>query len=170
MYTLNLKTIAGKAFSLFLAATLFFSINAMAQVPMQQGQQQQQVNTDFSDEELEGFVNVYVKASEIQQENEMVMMQAIEEEDLELERFNEILTSRQNQESVQDINATPEELAAFNKAAEKIMQVQQEAQTEINELIEEEIGAEKYQQIAMAYQQSPEVQQKVNEMLQEKMQ
>lgn len=168
MKTLNLNAFAGKALTLFLAATLFFSIDAIAQVPMQQ--EQQQVNTDFSDEELEDFVEVYVKASEIQQENETAMMQAIEEEDLELQRFNEILTARQNQESVQEMDATAEELASFNKAAEKIMQVQQDAQNEINQLIEEEIGAEKYQQIAMAYQQSPDVQQKVNEMLQEKMQ
>ncbi len=170
MNTQNSKLFGGKAFAFFLAATLFFSINAMAQqLPMQQGQQQE-VKTDFSDEELEGFVAVYVKASEIQQENETVMMQAIEEEDLELQRFNEILTSRQQQQPAEEINATAEEMAAFNKAAEKIMTVQQEAQVEINQLIEEEIGAEKYQQIAMAYQQSPEVQQKINEMLQDKMQ
>lgn len=169
MNSLNFKSLSGKASVLSFLFVLFFSAGVMAQVPMQ-GDQQQQVNTDFSEEELEDFVDVYVKASEIQQENETVMMQAIEEEDLELERFNEILTARQNQASVQDIDATPEELASFNKAAEKIMEVQQEAQTEINELIEEEIGAEKYQQIAMAYQQSPEVQQKINEKLQQKMQ
>lgn len=168
MNTLNFKSLSGKASVLSFLFVLFFSAGVMAQVPMQEGQQQ--VNTDFSEEELEDFVDVYVKASEIQQENETVMMQAIEEEDLELERFNEILTARQSQESVQDIDATPEELASFNKAAEKIMEVQQEAQTEINTLIEEKIGAEKYQQIAMAYQQSPEVQQKINEKLQQKMQ
>lgn len=169
MNYLNLKSFAGKVSVFSFVFTLFISAGAMAQVPMQQGQQQQ-VNTDFSEEELEGFVEVYVKASEIQQQNETVMMQAIEEEDLELQRFNEILTSRQQQQSAEEINASAEELAAFNKAAEKIMTVQQEAQTEINELIEEEIGAEKYQQIAMAYQQSPDVQQKINEMLQTKMQ
>lgn len=169
MNTLNFKSLSGKATVLSFLFVLLFSAGVMAQVPMQ-GDQQQQVNTDFSEEELEDFVDVYVKASEIQQENETVMMQAIEEEDLELERFNEILTARQNQASVQDIDATPEELASFNKAAEKIMEVQQEAQSEINELIEEKIGAEKYQQIAMAYQQSPEVQQKINEKLQQKMQ
>lgn len=170
MNTLNFKSLSGKATVLSFLFILFFSAGVMAQVPMQGEQQQQQVNTDFSEEELENFVDVYVKASEIQQENETVMMQAIEEEDLELERFNEILTARQSQESVQDIDATPEELASFNKAAEKIMEVQQEAQSEINDLIEEKIGAEKYQQIAMAYQQSPEVQQKINEKLQQKMQ
>jgi hypothetical protein len=163
------KGFAGKVSVFSFVFILFITAGAMAQVPMQQGQQQQ-VNTDFSEEELEGFVEVYVKASEIQQQNETVMMQTIEEEDLELERFNEILTSRQQQQPAEEINASAEELAAFNKAAEKIMTVQQEAQTEINQLIEEEIGAEKYQQIAMAYQQSPDVQQKINEMLQTKMQ
>lgn len=165
----NLKSFAGKVSVFSFVLILFITAGAMAQVPMQQGQQQQ-VNTDFSEEELEDFVEVYVKASEIQQQNETVMMQTIEEEDLELQRFNEILTSRQQQQPAEEINASAEELAAFNKAAEKIMTVQQEAQTEINQLIEEEIGAEKYQQIAMAYQQSPDVQQKINEMLQNKMQ
>lgn len=60
-------------------------------------------------------------------------------------------------------------MAAFNKAAEKIMAVQQEAQAEIEQLIESKIGGEKYQQIAMAYQQSPEVQERVNKILESKM-
>lgn len=135
---------------------------------MQQGQPQQ-VDTDFDRQELEEFVNVYIQSSEIQQGTEAEMIQAIEEEDLELNRFNEILTVQQNQQSAEEINASAEEMAAFNKAAEKIMKVQQETQAEIEQLIESEIGKEKYQQIAMAYQQSPEVQQRVNEILESKM-
>lgn len=170
MNNFNLKGSAGKTIILTFALALLFTFGAFAQVPMQQGpQQQQQVQTDFDRQELEKFVNVYIKSSEIQQENESVMIQAIEDEDLEINRFNEILTVRQNQQSAEDINATAEEMAAFNNAAEKIMKVQQEAQAEIEQLIESEIGGEKYQQIAMAYQQSPEVQEKVNEILEGKM-
>lgn len=167
MNFLNLERFAGKAAFFSVVFLLFFAAAAMAQVPQQQ---QQPVNTDFSEEELEEFVEVYLQASEIQQENEAAMMQAIEEEDLDVQRFNEILTAQQNQQTAEDINATAEEMAAFNQAAEKIITVQQEAQAKINELIEEEIGGEKYQQIAMAYQQSPEVQERINAMLQKKTQ
>lgn len=170
MNNFNLKGSTGKTIVLSFAMALLFTFGAFAQVPMQQGQQAQQlVQTDFDQQELEKFVNVYIKSSEIQQENESVMIQAIEEEDLEINRFNEILTVQQNQQSPEEINATAEEMAAFNNAAEKIMEVQQETQAEIQQLIESEIGGEKYQQIAMAYQQSPEVQERVNEILESKM-
>lgn len=171
MNNFNLRGSTGKTIVLTFAMALLFTFGAFAQVPMQQGQpqQQQQVQTDFDRGELEEFVNVYIKSSEIQQENESVMIQAIEEEDLEINRFNEILSVQQNQQSPEEVNATAEEMAAFNNAAEKIMAVQQETQAEIEQLIESEIGGEKYQQIAMAYQQSPEVQERVNEILESKM-
>lgn len=168
MTLFNFKASVGKKTILSFAAALFFTFGAMAQqLPMQH--QQQQLKTDFEQEELEEFVAVYLKATEIQQGNEAVMLQAIEEEELNPQRFNEILTAQQQQQSAGDIDATAEEMAAFNNAAEKIMEIQQEAQVEIQQLIESEMGGEKYQQIAMAYQQSPELQQKVNELLKSKM-
>lgn len=165
----NLKGSVGKAIIFSFAIAMFFTFEAVAQVPMQQGQQQQQVQEDFSDEELEQFVEVYIQAAEIQQKNEAEMIQAIEEEDMDINRFNEILMARQNQQNAEEIDATAEEMASFNNAAEKIMAVQQEAQAEIEQLIESEMGSQKYQQIVMAYQQSPEVQQKVNQMLESEM-
>lgn len=171
MHYLNLRGTEGKTFIFSFVIVLFFAFTASAQVPMQeQEQQQQELNTDFSDQELEQFVAVFKKANEIQQKNEEVMIQAIEGEDLELERFNEILVSRQQQQSAEDIGASAEEMAAFNQAAEKIMSVQQEAQAEIQQVIEDELGMEKYQQIVIAYQQDPEVQEKVNQMLESEMQ
>lgn len=166
MNNFNFKGSAGKKIILSFAFALFFTFGAFAQVPMQQ---QQQVQTDFDRQELEKFVNVYIKSTEIQQGNEAEMIQAIEDEDLEINRFNEILTVQQNQQNVEEINATAEEMDSFNKAAEKIMAVQQETQAEIEELIESEMGTEKYQEIASAYQQSPEVQERVNGILENKM-
>ncbi|WP_051049923.1 DUF4168 domain-containing protein [Nafulsella turpanensis] len=152
-------------FLLSLAAALFMSGAAMAQVSAEQ----EQIKTDFSDDELEQFVDVYIKANEIRMENETVMMQAIEEEEnIDLAKFNEILMARQQQQNISEIDATAEEMAAFNKAAQKIMEVQQEAQKEISQLIEEEIGQQTYQQIGMAYQQDPELQQEINQLLEEK--
>lgn len=166
MNLFNFKESVGKTVIFSFGMALFFSFGAVAQVPMQQGQQQ--VKDDFSKNDLEKFVDVYLKANEVQQGNEAVMIQSIEEEDLDVNRFNEILTAQQNQQKSTEIEASAEEMAAFNKAAEKIMKIQQEAQVEIEQLIEEEIGSEKYQQIVMAYQQRPDLQQKVNQLLEEK--
>lgn len=166
----NLKGFVGKAIIFSFAIAMCFTFEAVAQVPMQQEQQQQApVQDDFSEEELEQFVGVYMQAAEIQQKNESQMIAAIEEEEMDIDRFNEILMARQNQQNVEEIDATAEEMASFNNAAEKIMAVQQEAQAEIEELIENEMGSQKYQQIVMAYQQSPEVQEKVNQMLESEM-
>lgn len=161
----NLKKLV-KVIMVSFTFVLFSAFAAFAQVPMQQDQQQPAAQ-NFSEEDIDQFVVVYEKASEIQQQNEAEMIQAIEGEDLEMERFNEILTARQNQQSAADIDASAEEMAAFNTAAEKIMAVQQEAQAEIAQIIEEELGGEKYQAIVTAYQQDPELQQKVNEKLEQ---
>ena len=169
MNYLKLRRTEGTAFIFSFLAIFFFAFTAMAQQMPMQGQPQQQVNTDFSEQELEQFVVVFKKANEIQQKNETVMVQAIEEEELELERFNEILVARQQQQSAEDIDASAEEMAAFNQAAEKIMQVQQDAQAEIQQVIEDELGMEKYQEIVMAYQQDSDIQEKVNQMLEAEM-
>lgn len=153
---------------LSLCLFMFLSVAAFAQLP-QPSPQPQQVNTSFSDQELETFVDVYVQVVEMQQEIEMSMMQAIEEENIALERFNEILQAQQNQQSAETLNASAEELAAFNNAAQKIMEVQKEAQVQMQGVIDGELGLDKYQQIVLAYQQSPDVQEKVNTILQQKM-
>jgi dGTP triphosphohydrolase len=175
----------GIKISLLLCLSMFLSFAALAQQPSQppqepqeQPQEQpqvqpqepaQEINENITDADLVTFVDVYVQVVEMQQEIEMAMMQAIEEENIAIERFNEILQARQNQQSAEEINASAEEMASFNNAAQKIMSVQQEAQVQMQEVIEEELGLEKYEQIVLAYQQSPEVQEKVNNILQQKM-
>lgn len=132
-------------------------------------QEQQEVRDNFSNEELEKFVDVYVQVVEIQQENEAVMVKAIEEENLDMNRFNEILQAQQQKVSAEEINATADEMASFNNAAQKIMVVQQGANTEMQQIIEKDLGLDTYEQIVVAYQQNPEIQQRVNELLQSKM-
>ncbi|EMR01638.1 hypothetical protein [Cesiribacter andamanensis] len=172
MKNLHVGKSVGMKVTLLLSLSMFLSFAAFAQVPQQPSQPpqpNQEINETISDADLVTFVDVYVQVVEMQQEIEMAMMQAIEEENLALERFNEILQARQNQQSAEQIGASAEEMASFNNAAQKIMSVQQDAQLQMQEVIEEELGLEKYERIVLAYQQSPEVQEKVNSILQQKM-
>ena len=98
---------------------------AQQQMPMPQ---QQEVSTDFSDEEIETFVEANLDVTKVQQEAEKKAMGIIEENDLELERFNEIVAIQQGQS---DEEASPEEMEAFNAAAQEIMANNQETQSKM---------------------------------------
>ncbi len=129
-------------------------------------QQQQQAPTDVSDDELKLFVDASKEVSKIQQENEADMINAIEEEDLNVQQFNEIMSAQQGQEVENEASA--EEMAAFNNAAQKIMKIQEDMQQDIEKVLNDQgMEPERYQAIMMAYQQDPELQQKINTMMQE---
>ncbi len=136
---------------------------AQQQMPMPQ---QQEVSTDFSEEEIETFVEANLDVTKVQQEAEKKAMGIIEENDLELERFNEIVAIQQGQS---DEEASPEEMEAFNAAAQEIMANNQETQSKmIAALDKHDISQEKYQQIMMAYQQDEEFRKKVDTVVQAK--
>ena len=99
---------------------------AQQQMPMPQ-QQQQEVSTDYSDKEIETFVEANLDVTKVQQEAEKKAMGIIEKNDLELERFNEIVAIQQGQS---DEEADPEELEKFNAAAQEIMANNQKNRSE----------------------------------------
>ncbi len=151
----------------FLSTALFLMCSSMllAQVPPVQGQQQE-VKTDFDDKEIEKFVEANLEVTKVQQKAEQEAMQIISENELEVERFNEIVAIQQGQS---DEEATEKELAAFNAAAQKIMANNQKTQQEmIKVLTDNGVSEKKYQEIMMAYQQDEEFRAKVDAVVQEK--
>ncbi|HYH56799.1 MAG TPA: DUF4168 domain-containing protein [Anseongella sp.] len=135
------------------------------QAPSQQVPQA--LRDDFSDEELEKFVDINMKLAPHQQEGEMKMVKAIKDEGIEAARFNEIMTSRQMNDST-NAGASDEELQKVDAAAQKIMSIQQEVEQEMTKVIEEEgMEPQEFQEMILAYQQSPEVREKVNTLIQE---
>ncbi|WP_277485610.1 DUF4168 domain-containing protein [Catalinimonas alkaloidigena] len=128
--------------------------------------QQQPVKEDFTDEELKTFIQANKSVVQVQQAAEQKMMQAIEETDMDVNRFNEIATAQQDPQA--DAEASAEEMATFNEAAQKVMAVQRETQSEIAAAVEEE-GMEfnEYRQIMMAYQNSPKVQEQITKLIEE---
>lgn len=142
---------------------LLFSLNAMAQ---QTTPPQQQPVEDFKEEELKQFAHAAGKVMVIQQETEQKMMKVLEEENIEVDKFNEILMAQQSQDP--ELAASEEEMESFNKASEKMMEIQNEVQGEMVKAIQEEgLEPEKYEQIMLAYQSSPEVKAKIDALFQE---
>lgn len=137
----------------------------MAQVapPAQQGQVQQ----NFSDAELQQFADANNRLMGIQQKGEQAMMNILQEEKISVDKFNELAQAHQ-QQKLNEVQATPEEMAAFNKAAQRMIELQPTMQKEVEAAIQKDgLSMQKYEQIMMAYRQDPALQQRVAEMMQQ---
>ena len=122
------------------------------------------IREDFSDEELKSFVTANEKAMTIQMEGEQKMINAIEEQGLTLDRFNEIL--EEQRDPLKESTTTAEELQSFNNAAQVILEENTRVEQQMTTTIEEEgIDIETYKQIMLAYQQNPTIQTRVNKMV-----
>jgi hypothetical protein len=120
---------------------------------------------DFSDDELKSFVKANEKVMAIQMETEQKMIAAIEDEGLTVDRFNEIL-EQQRDPSRGGNETSANELNSFNNAAQVILQENEKIEKAMATKIEEEgIDVVTYKQIMTAYQQRPEIQGRVNELL-----
>jgi hypothetical protein len=147
-----------------------FADAALAQIAPPQTQpkpQQQQVATDFSEAELKQFVDASTRLLDVQKEGEKAMITILQEEKLEVEKFNQLAQAHQ-QQKLNEAGATPEELAAFNKAAERIIALQPEMEKSMAQAIQKDgMTLDKYEQIMLAYQQDPAIQARVKKMMEQ---
>ena len=137
---------------------------AQPQAPVQS--QHPEVREDYSDAELESFVNANKKVASIQEETEGMIIDQIEEKGMTVDRFNEILAGQQDPASKDSVQATAEELAAFNEIATSIVSENEKVREKIETSIEEEgINIPTYEAIMVAYQFSPKVQERIHKLL-----
>jgi flagellar biosynthesis/type III secretory pathway chaperone len=146
--------------------SLFATLAIAQQQKMPMPQQQQEVSTDYSNDEIETFVEANLDVTKVQQNAQKKAMTIIEKNNLEIDRFNEIVAIQQGQS---DEEASPEEMQAFNAAAQKIMANNKETQSKMVAVLKNyDISQEKYQKIMMAYQQDEEFRMKVDTVVQSK--
>ncbi|MEX0883321.1 MAG: DUF4168 domain-containing protein [Cyclobacteriaceae bacterium] len=123
---------------------------------------QQSVNTDFSDDEYDKFVKINADLIPMQMEIEEKMIAIVEDNGLEVNRFQALMQAQQ-QGNITDVSEDPEEIAKFNLAGQEVMKVQQESQEKLQKHItDNEMELEKFQEMSIAYQQSPEVKEKID--------
>lgn len=158
---LKLKKIAGM---MFLTAALAASpavVNAQ-QLP---APQQQQEKIDVSDDELSKFAQAYQGIMVVNQEAQQKMLATVEEEGFDVQRFNEI--HQASLDPNQEVEVTAEEEAKHKKTVEKIQGMQEEFQSQMEQVIEKEgLTVERYEQVAMALQTDTELQQRLQRMMQ----
>ncbi|WP_228527817.1 DUF4168 domain-containing protein [Pararhodonellum marinum] len=155
-----------KIFTLSALFSFVFAFGAMSQQQLPPAPQQQ-ANVNFSEDDYKAFVKINKEIIPIQQDAQETMLKEIEGKGMDVNRFQEMAQAQQAGK-ITDVSEDPEEIAKFNEAGQKVMEVQQEAQQTIQKkIMEHEFPMEKFQQMSMAYNQNEEVRAKVDKMLQE---
>ncbi|MCH7410154.1 DUF4168 domain-containing protein [Belliella sp. DSM 111904] len=151
-----------KLFTLLSIFTLFsFGLMAQQMPPAQQ----MEVKEDFKDDELKEFVKINKELMPLQEKSQEKMVDAIEDSGLTVERF-QALAQAQQSGSLTEVAEGPEEMAQFNEAGQKVMGMQEELQSGIQKVINDsKLSETEFQQMYMAYTQSPKVKEKVDELM-----
>ncbi|MBD1398885.1 DUF4168 domain-containing protein [Pontibacter sp. JH31] len=133
------------------------------QAPTQAAPQQQ--TQAISDADIKLFVDASTRLMDLQQESEQAMMAILEEEKLSIEKFNTLAQAHQ-QQKLAEAEATAEEKAAFNKAVQRMMEMQPDIETNMQAAIQKDgMTVERYEQIMLAYQQDPALQAKIQKLM-----
>lgn len=156
----------GAIVAMLTVGLLSFSEAASAQAtPPATPQTGQQTKSDITDAELKQFIDANKRLMVIQQEGEKAMLAILQEEKLDVEKFNALAVAQQ-QQKLEESGATPEDLAAFKKAADRMMALQPDMQKNAEAaILKDGMKIERYEQIMLAYQQDPAFQQKVDKLM-----
>lgn len=132
-----------------------------AQIPQQPAQP-----IDVSDAEIVQFASAFTKIQSIDQHVQQKMLAALQDEGIEVQKFNEILNAQQD--TNQEVTASEDELEKFAAAHKSIEQIQNQAQQDMQKvIIDNKLTVPRYQEIMMAIQSDPELQQKLQKLTEE---
>jgi hypothetical protein len=125
----------------------------------------QDENKSVSDQDLETFVVIY---KEVQTENKKIqqkMVGTIQGEGMDIKRYNEINQANANPNT--EVEATTEEMEAYNKVTKKVNKIRTEFQAEVKSMIDEaeDMTLEKYQKIYGELQKDKSLQKKFGELM-----
>jgi len=151
----------------FLLAALFASSGVLAQ-QVAPAPAQATTPPQITEQKLVQFVEASQEINKIQQGMQEEMVQAIEGEGLDIDKFNTMASQQRDPSAAPDADISDADKAAFESAMQKVQTMQMAMQQEMEQAIQSKnLQMNEYQEIMQAYQQSPELQQQVNEMMQQ---
>lgn len=148
-------------------ATTFalFAVPVHAQFEMPQ---QPPSQIEVTDSELELFIDASMNAQSVQAQSQQEMIAIVDEEGIEVSTYNEIMQAQQMGQPLDDLGVSEEEIEKFESAHEQIQEVEVRMERDLAQAIEDEgMEMDRFQEINMAIQQDPELQQRIQQMIQE---
>ncbi len=147
-------------------AFAFFAIPAQAQFEMPPQEAPPQI--EVSDDELELFIDASMNAQTVQAESQQEMIAIVDEEGIEVSTYNEIMQAQQMGQSVEELEISAEDVEKFESAHEQIQEIEERMERQLAQAVENEgMEMERFQEINMAIQQDPELQQRAQQKIQE---
>jgi len=128
-----------------------------------QGMGQQQMpdvpsSEDVSEEELETFVTTISDIEPIQVQLQSDIQQVLQEKEISVQRFQQLMQAMQNPQMAQQVEITDEERQQIQEIQPELSDLQMKAQEEMVEKIEENgMNIQRYQAIMMGAQQDQEL-------------
>ena len=120
-----------------------------------------------SPEELKKFASATKQLLAIVNDTESQMVQAVEKQGLSQTRFNEIYQSKQNPNAKPATQITSKEEASYKQAVTQLTQLQKDAQTKMDQVVQAQgLPMERFNQIFAAVQKDPQLKQEVRKMIQ----
>lgn len=146
--------------AIILAAGMLTASYSFAQVnPQQQNQSQIEVN----DTELKKFANVFQQLQVANQEIQQEMITVIEGEGMEIAAFNTIHQAKMQD---QKTDASSEDLKKYEEVVEKIDALQGDFKIRMESVVKDNgFTVERYQEIATALQNDPDLQERLKAIL-----
>lgn len=129
-----------------------------AQVQQQPQMPDLPTSSDVSDDEINQLVSTINELEPIQIQTEEKIGGVLEEEGLSMERFQQMMMAMQNPQMADQLDITDEEMGIVQKIQPTLMEIQGEAEQQMNEKIEENgLTMDRYRMIVMGAQQDPEL-------------
>jgi len=97
---------------------------------------QESTQTEVSDQDLKKFAAVLQEIQAVNQQAQQDMVVIVEDEGLEIKRFNEIRQAQANPDM--EVDVSEEEVKMFNSATEELVKIQEDAQKDMESEIKEE--------------------------------
>lgn len=124
-----------------------------------QGQQMQTAQPDsITDEEIEKFAEIANEIQKIQQESQKQVQTMLSDKDMNMQRFQQIMMSRQNPNMGDSIEVTDQEEATMKEIQPKLQKMQNQSRQQIMSTMKEEgLQPQRFQAISRAVQTNPNV-------------
>lgn len=124
---------------------------------------------DVSDSELASFAEVFQEIQNISKQNQEKMVKAIEDEGIELQRYNAIAKAQQSGDK--DLEVSDDEIKKLRAINSQLVKIN----SETDELVEKKLSPnnltfERYQEILQLVQKDEQLKMKLREKLKEKLQ
>lgn len=157
-----------KIASLLLIGVTFAISSALAQGMGQQQMPDVPTSEDVSEEELSKFIETISELEPIQVKLQSDMQQVIQDQNISIERFQQLMQAMQNPQMAQQIEITDEERQQIQEIQPELTDLQMKAQEEMVQKIEDNgMDMQRYQAIMMGAQQDQQLMTRLQTALQD---